>query len=944
MSTARIDELRAKFEENPRRYFAPLANEYRKAGDLTQAIALCREHLPKQPGHMSGHIVFGQALFESGELSEAQTVFQAALDLDPENLIALRHLGDIARERGDDPLARRWYERVLDADPRNDDIAALLSTLTARHTPQATTPINVPAVSIDPPVLDLDAMSDSDSADDPFSAPDSPAWHTPSFLTPLASAAVPPANDAAVGSHEAPGLTGSADDDADDVDAVPSDEQSLVEDAPVGQYSDHANVASYDADLLDLDFSSDADAADQAKAFADAQGDDATGDEVHHESDVATNDAVESSTEGGLHDATFMTAENAFGIASENASDNASEHASATASENASDDASDNADEDVAPDTVASETGAATADASEPLDVLSAALGAFASHDIEDVAPDAAYDAEYDADYDVLAQQSHEPAAFVDEADAFEEGLVAQDWPDTSALTTRTPTPAHAELPIVPDAGDDELVLASDTDALEATDAVFEAHVAITHDAEPEVHAASIDDGEPEAPVAITHDAEPEAHIAIAGEVAPYEHTDAADDVASYAHVDEADDVAAPIAEAFDASLEPGHDATGEQEENVLVSLDDTVSVHAHIASGDDMVDTDDDTLLISSGDALQANDGVSLDEDPPVSSADMPWLSLPETEREADELLVIDEAEPDALPVAEHTLQQDAEPDAEPSTPVAPAAAPAFVTETMAELLVAQGFVARAIDVYEELITRRPYDAVLTFRLQELRAMLAEEAATPVHSGTPVHAFTPVQSATPVNSGTPVRSQTPVADIAAVPLAVPFAAPPARRTARELFASLASMRVARRTPAYGSATVAMPTPADGLASLFGESPAPADDLTARAMARAFGSGDDVEAGPSMFTPSVEGERTHRSPTPVAVPPVPSAPAFSFDRFFPDPATSGTAAQAVENAGASQAAETAVPSGSGEAPAAGPSSAGADLAHFSQWLKGLSNS
>ena len=54
MSTAaRIEELRNKFEENPRRYFAPLANELRKAGDLTQAIALCREHLPKQPGHMA---------------------------------------------------------------------------------------------------------------------------------------------------------------------------------------------------------------------------------------------------------------------------------------------------------------------------------------------------------------------------------------------------------------------------------------------------------------------------------------------------------------------------------------------------------------------------------------------------------------------------------------------------------------------------------------------------------------------------------------------------------------------------------------------------------------------------------------------------------------------------------------------------------------------------
>ena len=137
MSTAtRIDELRKKFEEHPRRYFAPLANEYRKTGELAQAIALCREHLPKQPGHMSGYIVFGQALFESGALEEARTVFEQALALDPENLIALRHLGDIAKMSGDASAARRWYERVLDADPRNDDIASQLATLVVAATPR----------------------------------------------------------------------------------------------------------------------------------------------------------------------------------------------------------------------------------------------------------------------------------------------------------------------------------------------------------------------------------------------------------------------------------------------------------------------------------------------------------------------------------------------------------------------------------------------------------------------------------------------------------------------------------------------------------------------------------------------------------------------------------------------------------------------------------------
>ena len=141
-SSARIEELEKKFNENPRRYFAPLANEYRKAGETEQAIALCRAYLPQQPGHMSGHIVFGQALFDAGEIDEAQGVFETALSLDPENLIALRHLGDIAHSRGDIAGARSWYRRVLDADPRNEEIAAQLAALpeAGAETAPASTP------------------------------------------------------------------------------------------------------------------------------------------------------------------------------------------------------------------------------------------------------------------------------------------------------------------------------------------------------------------------------------------------------------------------------------------------------------------------------------------------------------------------------------------------------------------------------------------------------------------------------------------------------------------------------------------------------------------------------------------------------------------------------------------------------------------------------------
>ena len=144
--STRIDELRQKFHENPRRYFAPLANEYRKAGDPEQAIAICRAHLAQQPGHMSGHVVYGQALYDAKRTEEARAIFEKALSLDPDNAIVLRHLGDIAREKGENAEARHWYTRALDADPQDREVAAYIAELTepltegAVSTPEAAAP------------------------------------------------------------------------------------------------------------------------------------------------------------------------------------------------------------------------------------------------------------------------------------------------------------------------------------------------------------------------------------------------------------------------------------------------------------------------------------------------------------------------------------------------------------------------------------------------------------------------------------------------------------------------------------------------------------------------------------------------------------------------------------------------------------------------------------
>jgi tetratricopeptide (TPR) repeat protein len=103
---------------------------------------------------MSGHIVYGQALYESNRFDGAQAVFETALSLDPENLIALKHLGDIARQAGDLKAARIWYQRVLEADPRNEEIAQLMISLLAVPEPAPQSPptpvVQAPPVGREP--------------------------------------------------------------------------------------------------------------------------------------------------------------------------------------------------------------------------------------------------------------------------------------------------------------------------------------------------------------------------------------------------------------------------------------------------------------------------------------------------------------------------------------------------------------------------------------------------------------------------------------------------------------------------------------------------------------------------------------------------------------------------------------------------------------------------
>src|SRR5438876_620857 len=134
--TSEIEKLEKRWAENPKgRNFAPLADAYRKAGELDRAIELCTAGLERHPDYVSAHIVFGRCLIDQKNEAGASDVFRKVLQLDPENVLALKILAEIAERGGRFDEAADWLGRLLSADPMNGEAAEHLARARSKAAP-----------------------------------------------------------------------------------------------------------------------------------------------------------------------------------------------------------------------------------------------------------------------------------------------------------------------------------------------------------------------------------------------------------------------------------------------------------------------------------------------------------------------------------------------------------------------------------------------------------------------------------------------------------------------------------------------------------------------------------------------------------------------------------------------------------------------------------------
>lgn len=128
-----IEELERKFDANPRRYFVALAEEYRRSGHPDRVIELCRTELTRQPAHLSGHVLLARALLAVGRDADARNALRTALEVDSENLVALRLMAEVAVRAGDVDSARSFLSRALAIEPRDSDLLATAAALEQDH-------------------------------------------------------------------------------------------------------------------------------------------------------------------------------------------------------------------------------------------------------------------------------------------------------------------------------------------------------------------------------------------------------------------------------------------------------------------------------------------------------------------------------------------------------------------------------------------------------------------------------------------------------------------------------------------------------------------------------------------------------------------------------------------------------------------------------------------
>lgn len=112
-----MDKERTVNQVTDANYWPVRAAKFVSMGRYSRAVEICKEYLPSYPEILSGRIIYARAFYYAGQIESAKEEFHHVLQLDPDNLVALKYLSDISFSQGDELVAMANYNRILQLDP-----------------------------------------------------------------------------------------------------------------------------------------------------------------------------------------------------------------------------------------------------------------------------------------------------------------------------------------------------------------------------------------------------------------------------------------------------------------------------------------------------------------------------------------------------------------------------------------------------------------------------------------------------------------------------------------------------------------------------------------------------------------------------------------------------------------------------------------------------------
>ena len=125
-----IYEYLKKYQDDPTsRVFAPLAEAYRKAGLIDEAIEIAREGLQVHPHFMGGRVALSRALFDKKLYEEVLEELKPVIQDVPDNLVAQRLVAESCLILGRVSEALDAYKMLLFFQPQDQEVAQLVREL-----------------------------------------------------------------------------------------------------------------------------------------------------------------------------------------------------------------------------------------------------------------------------------------------------------------------------------------------------------------------------------------------------------------------------------------------------------------------------------------------------------------------------------------------------------------------------------------------------------------------------------------------------------------------------------------------------------------------------------------------------------------------------------------------------------------------------------------------